>query len=171
MSKGKHWKPAEDEAILRLRDVARLGWKAIAEKMPGRTPASCEQRYYGKLKGARDRAPRPTGPAPSLPVVSWRKRGAAIAGVVAAPAVEIPPVAVDATARQCGPLAFVARGRVLSTEVLRDHAALVARIQVCGDLTRGWFGDPPPGRSALDGRTRAAAEAVQRAFSIAVSDG
>lgn len=157
------WSAAEDAALLRLRDVQRRDWPAIAAILPGRTASSCEQRYYGKLKGARDRTPRRRGPEPSVPAVSWRKRGARLAGVAAA--------AAPAAVAPVPPVTVTRRGRVISTEMLREDAFLRSRIEACGDLTRGFFGDPPPGRSALDERASAAAAAVQRPSGIGVSDG
>ncbi|EJN15708.1 hypothetical protein PMI42_00726 [Bradyrhizobium sp. YR681] len=147
------WSRAEDAELLRLRDVARLDWPAIAAKLPGRSAAACEQRYYGKLKGARDRARRPRVPKPSQPVVSWRKRGAAIVDAAAEPVAAV-PVVVPSTP----PL--ILPKRMPSLDHLRERAELQLRIDRQG-LTAGFFGDPPPGRSALDARARAAAAGVQ----------
>lgn len=159
MIRGQWWTREEDETILRLRDVSRLDWKAIAADVPGRSAAACEQRYYGKLKGVRDRTPRPTGPAPKAGAPGyWRRPRVINVPLPVKPA----PVAAPR---------FVPRGRVLSTDVLRDAARLHARIETSGDLSRGYFGDPPPGRSALDQRAKGAPAAVERPFSIAVSDG
>ncbi|MGM4955674.1 SANT/Myb-like DNA-binding domain-containing protein [Bradyrhizobium barranii] len=159
MSRGRWWSTHEDETILRLRDVSQLNWKAIAAKVPGRSAAACEQRYYGKLQGARNRAPRPTGPAPKPGPRGYWRRPVVVNVPLAAKPAKLPPPP------------FVPRGRVATTEALRDAALLQARIETCGDLTRGYFGDPEPGRSALDQRAKGAPAAVERPFSIAVSDG
>jgi len=55
----------------------------------------------------------------------------------------------------------VERRRMPSLDHLRERAELHLRISGQG-LTAGFFGDPPPGRSALDERVRAAAAATQR---------
>ncbi|WP_039799889.1 SANT/Myb-like DNA-binding domain-containing protein [Bradyrhizobium sp. WSM4349] len=151
------WSAAEDAALLRLRDIERRDWLSIAARLPGRSAASCEQRYYGKLKSSRDCTRRPRGPIPSRPAVSWRKRGGAIAvaPVVDAPA---PPAPVSV------------RTRMPFLDHLRDRAELHLRIDRQG-LTAAFFGDPPPGRSALDQRASAANAAVQRPSGIGVSDG
>ncbi len=131
--------------VLRLRDGEDLDWTTIAAAMPGRTASACEQRYYGKLKGARDRAPRRTGPAPKPGAPGlWRR-----------PVVVNVPLAEKPVA----PLAPVVEiRRMPSLDHLRERAELQLRIDRQG-LTAGFFGDPPPGRSALDERIRAAAAA------------
>lgn len=164
MKRCKRWSAAEDDKLLRLRDQSRLRWSKIAALLPGRTAGACEVRYYTKLGAARDRSHVRPGPKPTLPVVSWRKRGVAIAVVVQ------PPQAAAPAARPVEVASFVPRGHTMSTATLREHAALSARIEACGDLTRGWFGDPPPGRSALDERARAAAGAVQPSLPGEASD-
>lgn len=158
------WSPAEDAALRRLRDIEHLDWLAIAAALPGRSAGACEQRYYGKLKGASGRARRPSRPKLGKPV-SWRKRGAAVAGVVAAPA----PREV-AAAPAPAPVVITPRIRMPSLDGLRERAELHLRIAERG-LTGGVFGDPAPGRSALDERTRAAAEALVRRFDAEASDG
>ncbi|MGY4288870.1 hypothetical protein ACVWXO_008090 [Bradyrhizobium sp. LM2.7] len=155
------WKPAEDADLLRMFDVELLGWPDIANALPGRTAAACEMRYYSKLQGARDREPRRTGPKPIGKAKGYWRR----------PVILSVPLAVAAApAPAQAPAAPMPMRRVVLTEALRKAAAMQARIETCGDLTRGFFGDPPPGRSALDGRARAASAAVQRPFSIGVSD-
>jgi hypothetical protein len=156
------WSADEDTALLRLRDIERRDWLSIAARLPGRSVASCEQRYYGKLKGARDCTRRPRGPIPSRPAVSWRKRGGAIA-VVAPDVVAV----VDVPAP---PAAVAVRTRPPFLDHLRDRAELHLRIDRQG-LTAAFFGDPPPGRSALDQRASAAGVAVQRPSGVGVSDG
>lgn len=64
--------------------------------------------------------------------------------------VPLAPKPADVPAQPTAAPLGARRARVLTTETLREHAALQARIETCGDLTRGFFGDPPPGRSALD---------------------
>jgi hypothetical protein len=147
------WSPHDDAKLLRLRDGERWGFPEIAAAMPGRTAPACEQRYYGKLKGVRDKRPRPSGPKPTVPPVSWRKRGAAVAIVAPAAAVEVvaPPA----------PVAIAPRIRTPLLDGLRERAELHLRIAERG-LTAAFFGDPPPGRSALDERTRAAGAVTQR---------
>lgn len=143
MSRGIWWTAEEDEKLLRLRDGLGLGWKAIAEQMPGRSTASCEQRYYNKLKDARDRTPRPKGPAPKRGAKGYWRRPV-IVNVPLAPK----PAPVPAPA----PAPAVERRRMPSLDHLRERAELQLRIDRQG-LTAGFFGDPPPGRSALDKRS------------------
>src|SRR4051812_43676296 len=161
------WTPYDDATLLRLRDGEGLGFQDVAKRMPGRTASACEMRYYGKLKGARNQTRRASGPRPSIPAVSWRKRGAAVAGVVAAPADVASPALPSATR----PLMISAdRIRMPCLDGLRERAELQLRIDRQG-LTAGFFGDPRPGRSALDERARAPAPVAGRPFSVAVSDG
>lgn len=158
------WKPADDAKLLRLRDVDLLGFAEIAAALPGRTPAACEMRYYGKLKGSRDRRPRPTGPAPVGKAVGyWRKPPAAV-----------PAASNDNSGRAsepapAPPAPVVERKRMPFLDHLRERAELQLRIDRQG-LTAAFFGDPPSGRSALDQRAKARPAGVQRPFSIAVSD-
>jgi hypothetical protein len=156
------WTPHDDKTLLRLRDGERLGFPEIAAAMPGRSASACEMRYYGKLNGVRDKRRRPSGPKPTVPPVSWRKRGAAVAIVAPAPVVEVvaPPA----------PAAIAPRIRTPLLDGLRERAELHLRIAERG-LTAAFFGDPPPGRSALDERTRAAAAGAQRPSGGEVSDG
>lgn len=139
----KWWSLNEDETVLRLRDTACLDWTAIANALPGRSPQACRQRYYSKLKGARNRAARPRGPAPTKPRKRLRKPR---------PVLGLPPEA-PARAEGVAPLrvdiGHARRGPDLTT--LREMAELRLRIAEHG-LTRALFGDPPPGRSALDQR-------------------
>ncbi|BCA04182.1 SANT/Myb-like DNA-binding domain-containing protein [Bradyrhizobium diazoefficiens] len=158
------WSGNEDAELLRMRDVERLDWPEIAAALPGRSGPACEQRYYGKLKGARDRARRPRGPKPSVPAVSWRKRGVAAAGVVP----EI--AAVVAPAAPALPLPVVERKRMPLMDHLRERAELQLRIDRQG-LTAAWFGDPPPGRSALDKRASGSAGHPQPSLAGGGSDG
>jgi hypothetical protein len=151
------WTPYDDATLLRLRDGDGLGFEEIAAELPGRTPAACAIRYYGKLKGAAGRTRRAKGPKPSAPAVSWRKRGASVAGVVAVP--QPAAVVVVAPAAKASPA--VERFRMPCLDHLRENAELQLRIDRQG-LTAGFFGDPPPGRSALDERTRAAGAAAQQ---------
>ncbi|MEY9703736.1 hypothetical protein ACFLEY_21590 [Bradyrhizobium sp. YCK136] len=158
------WSAGEDADLLRLRDVERLDWPAIAAALPGRSGPACEQRYYGKLKGARDRSRRPRGPKPSVPAVSWRKRGVAAAGIV-------PEVAaIVAPAAPVLPMPVVERKRMPLLDHLRERAELQLRIDRQG-LTAAWFGDPPPGRSALDKRASGSAGHPQPSLAGGGSDG
>lgn len=158
MIKFSHWSKDEDERLLRMRDFELLGFDRISAKMPGRTAAACQIRYYKHLAEARDLTPRRSGPKPVGKAIGfWRRPRIVVVPLAPKPA---PPTLET----------FAQRGRVLSTEALREDAALRARIEICGDLTRGYFGDPPPGRSALDQRAMAPAPAAERPLSVAVSD-
>lgn len=147
MIRRSHWTEADQARLLKLRDVDKLDWSAIVAAMPGRTLAGCKIQYYGRLRD-RSQAKRynPTrqlpAPLPPAPVVE--------------PAVTPAPV----IGRQ-------ARGAAL--ECLRDAAELRLRIAERG-VTGGLLGDPPPGRSALDERARAAAAAVQAPVARGASD-
>jgi hypothetical protein len=138
------WREAEQDKLLALRDEQGLDWPAVAAALPGRTEGACKIQYYARL---RDRAQAkrysanrllPPRPAP-VPVI-----------------VTAPPVAP-----QCIMVEMAVPRRSASLDVLRTDADLRARIAERG-LTGGVFNDPPPGRSALDERTRAAAAAAQR---------
>ncbi|BAL77051.1 hypothetical protein [Bradyrhizobium cosmicum] len=144
-AKKVRWTSADDEKLLRLRDGERLSFPEIVKQMPGRTQGACELRYYMGLKGVRDGTERPKGPKPFLPAVSWRKRGAVKAGVVLEPPVAVASLPVPV------PPPVVERRRMPSLDHLRERAELQLRIDRQG-LTAGFFGDPPPGRSALDQR-------------------
>lgn len=151
MTKGQQWLREEDADLLRMRDGERLDWPAISAQLPGRSAAACEQRYYGKLKDVRNRTRRPRGPKPSEPVVSWRKRGAAIGGVVTDSVPPSAPVVLPPVPE---------RTRMPLLDHLRERAELQARIERQG-LTAAYFGDPPPGRSALDQRANGLAAPLQ----------
>jgi len=142
------WSKGDDEKLLRLRDIDRLGWQAISEAFQGRTPAACEMRYYGKLKGARDQQRRQPGPRP-VKAAGYKRRSRT--KFLPAPAAPLQPPKPP----------VVERRRMPSLDHLREAAELRLRIDRQG-LTAGFFGDPPPGRSALDERTRASAGAAQR---------
>lgn len=161
------WSAAEDADLLRLRDVERLDWPAIAAALPGRSGPACEQRYYGKLKGARDRSRRPRGPKPSVPAVSWRKRGVAAAGVAAAGVAAagiVPEVAANISpAAPVLPLPVVERKRMPLLDHLRERAELQLRIDRQG-LTAAWFGEP----AAWSVGTRQARQRLCRASSAII---
>ncbi|MBW7966785.1 SANT/Myb-like DNA-binding domain-containing protein [Bradyrhizobium sp. BR 10261] len=147
--KKRYWSSYEQAKLLRLRDAQKLAWPAIVEAMPGRTEGACKVQYYAILRDqAQARRYRPTRLAVSRP------RPAPVI-------VTAPPVAPATT------IAPAPRGASLSA--LREAAELRLRIAERG-LTGGWFNDPPPGRSALDARRRAAAEATQGRSAGEVSD-
>jgi hypothetical protein len=100
------WTPYDDATLLRLRDGDGLGFEEIAAELPGRTPAACAIRYYGKLKGAAGRTGAPRGQSRARLPVSWRKRGASVAGVVAVPQ----PAAVEVVAPAAKASPAVERG-------------------------------------------------------------
>jgi hypothetical protein len=140
------WDAAEEDHLLFLRDRERLTFKDIGPRI-GRTAAACEVRYYVRLFAFNEA--RHYG----------RKRDLAPRPVpVAKPAkLEIPLPAEHGGYRS------------VNLDGLREWADLRARIAERG-LTGGVFNDPPPGRSALDEHTRAAAAAAQRASGNGGSD-
>lgn len=149
MIRRSHWTEADQARLLKLRDDDGLDWSAVAAAMPGRTLAACKVQYYERLRercGARRySATRQLPPAPPRPAP------------VAAPAVTPAPV-----------VAREARGGSLAG--LREAAELRLRIAERG-LTGGVFGDPPPGRSALDERARPAAAAPELPYKRGGLDG
>lgn len=149
------WDSEEDERLRRLREENGLGWPVIATYFEGRTAAACQIRYYKFLRTSETPDRRP-GPKPRLPAVSWRNRGAALPGVVPPPPA---PAAAPLPPKPIRPIP-VSGNRGPYLEALRERAELHLRIAERG-LTGGVFGDPPPGRSALDERTQGRAAPLQ----------
>ncbi|QPF81651.1 hypothetical protein IC762_17650 [Bradyrhizobium genosp. L] len=111
--------------------------------LPGRTRKACTQAYYRSLDGRLEvierheqRAAQARAAAASVPQKAGRK-----------PKQPEPQPIASPTAALCG----VHGRRQDNLEVLRERADFHARIAERG-LTAGFFGDPPPGRSALDKR-------------------
>ncbi|MET3991656.1 hypothetical protein ABID65_003296 [Bradyrhizobium sp. S3.9.2] len=138
----KIWTGAEDDHLLFLRDREKLTFEAIAARF-GRSRGACKTRYYYDLQrrnGARhytaaDRAARRGDGYPVPPELGE--------GV---PALRLPSIGE--------------RIRMPSLDALREQAELRLRIAERG-LTGGVFGDPPPGRSALDQRANGLAAPLQ----------
>jgi hypothetical protein len=150
--KQPRWTQKERDRLLHLRDVERLKWDAVAARMPGRTRGSCIVQYYDRLRAFNKAQQRPEEPGrygpkpiraapPPLPAPKPARPSVPEAVKPVAP----PLVAVPA------PADIALRRRTAALEVLRAEAELRARIAERG-LTGGLFGDPAPGRSALDRR-------------------
>jgi len=115
-----------------MRDVQKLPWSQIS--LPGRNSKSCQNEYnrngFARL---RDQTPSAVPHASELPRCGR------------------PPVAPSPVIDRKIPPAC----RTDYLDALRERAELQLRIAERG-LTAGFFGDPPPGRSALDERRAAA---------------
>lgn len=150
MSRGPIWTHAEDDELLRLRDVEHLDWDQIAPRLAGRrTVYATKLRYYKALSGVNGAGRNPRRPGRprcdkviKLARVALPPVPAPMPVVVAAPIVPAPLVA---------PAVPVEARRRYITDALREAAELRSRIALQG-LTAGLLGDPLPGRSALDER-------------------
>lgn len=149
----RRWDAADEDHLLFLRDVDRLGFEAIAPRLD-RSMLACQARYYGRLA---DRNGAKHYPA-------WhplaRKAGLPVAPTPAPPAPVAPAPAPPAPPRD---------SRSTNLDGLRDWADLLGRIAERG-LTGGVFGDPPPGRSALDERLHGRQASLQPSLSRGVSN-
>lgn len=123
MRGGRHAPWTEAERQM-LRDQRANGASFAQLSVPGRTQKACVQEYYRSL--------RPESRPTSAP---GRRALADVPGLAAAPAVA----------------AELARPVHRPRYVHDADLDLRARIAAQG-LTAGWFGDPRPGRSALDQR-------------------
>lgn len=147
----KTWTTAEDDHLLFLRDREKLTFEAIAPRF-GRSKLSCKTRYYYDLRhrnGARhytaaDKAARRGVGYPVPP-----KLGEGV------PELRLPSLGE--------------RIRMPSLDGLRERAELNLRIAERG-LTGGVFGDPAPGRSALDQRANGLAAPLQPSLPRGGSD-
>lgn len=139
MTRSVAWTPLEDAEILRLRDDEGLAFDEIVASLPGRTIDAIKLRYYSKLRS------RSLVGQGILRKRGRRRRKIAPEVYVEPPAPPLQPVD-NAGARPPSV-------RRVSTYVLVADAELRARIALQG-LTAGIFGDPPPGRSALDEKKR-----------------
>ncbi|WP_440640262.1 hypothetical protein ACSHT2_02655 [Bradyrhizobium sp. PUT101] len=142
----QRWDAAQEDHLLFLRDREKLRFAEIGPRM-GRSPQACEVRYYTRLFAVNDARHQ------NRVCDAVRPAGGARP---AAPQIPLPD--------EHGGF------RAVDLNGLRERAELLLRIAERG-LTGGVFGDPAPGRSALDQRARAAAAAVGRPFGVGVSDG
>lgn len=138
MPRGRSWTEIEVNRLIALRDDEGLIWSAVARKLGRRSGADggigqcCAAYNYHKAKRARDAAamiaagitPPSPPPSPRAPCDNSSIAPAEVALLVAP----------------------VKRARYFSGD-----GDLMTRIVAQG-LTAGYFGDPPPGRSALDQR-------------------
>lgn len=145
MSNPLPWTPAEDAALLRLRDAEGRCWADIVADLPGRTYGAIKLRYYSALRD-RNAVPKQTRRPgrPRRPKVVEQLAPSVSLGRVAAalPTAPLPAAPL---------LPASLRPRRMSTAILVADAELRARIALQG-LTAGLLGDPLPGRSALDER-------------------
>lgn len=149
MSRGPAWTDEEHAELIRQRSVLMLPWEAV--RLPGRSNKACINEFYKARLSQRiaralhqKRRGRPPGPA-------------------------VKPVPVET----CSSSERVLRSRERRQQdlgVLRDWTALLERIAERG-LTGGCFGDPAPGRSALDQRASAAEAAVELPYKRGGLDG
>jgi hypothetical protein len=128
--RGQPWSDQELARLVRLKDQGAK-WAEIKVALPGRTATAIMQAHY---KIQTDRA-REENRAYARAMASRPKvfAGERTNAPMPAPARVLPE-------RGAG---FVSTSRLLADAELRD------RIEGRG-LTAGWFGDPAPGRSALD---------------------
>lgn len=153
MTARRYWSDAENAKLIELRDAHRLDWRSIAEELPGRGANACQGQYYAEMRR------RKSGLKRVLKIGEHR------------PTRRVDRPAVDAAAKPpAGPVALAPAVRMPLLDGLRERAELHLRIAERG-LTAAFFGDPPPGRSALDERTRAAGAGAQRPSGGEVSDG
>jgi hypothetical protein len=137
MTNRNKWTEAENLELLRRRDELHLKWDAI--DMPGRTSGACQVQYYAVLK---DR-----NAAKKLHRSPWVREPRQVSQCISFGRVSsAPPQGLPVVAGAPGPYR---PARHVSTSVLIADADLRGRIATQG-LTAGLFGDPPPGRSALD---------------------
>ena len=135
MSRGPKWTEAEHLRLRHMREVEQRIWADIS--LPGRSSKACEIEYHraGFIRLS------PVEPKPVPPRERTRR------SAQPQPAHELPDPAIERA---------IPRARRSDLGALRDKAELRDRIIERG-LTGGVFGDPPPGRSALDERRAAAA--------------
>lgn len=135
MPRGRSWTEIEVNRLIALRDDEGLIWSAVARKLGRRSGADggigqcCAAYNYHKAKRAREAAMIAAGITPPSP------RAPCDNSSIAPTPAEV--ALLDAPAK---------RPRYFSGD-----GDLMARIVAQG-LTAGYFGDPPPGRSALDQR-------------------
>jgi hypothetical protein len=153
------WTPEEDAALAALRRQG-LPWRDIPAQMPGRTIHACQQRLFNlKLKSEGKQKNNPaTRRARKLrkqqaalerrEALAKKALGYAIARAEIAAAKER-EAETNRQAAKSQPSA-----RRLSTHVLIADSELRSRIEKQGP--NGLFGDPMPGRSALDRRNAGA---------------
>lgn len=132
----QRWDAAQEDHLLFLRDREKLRFAEIGPRM-GRSPQACEVRYYTRLFAVND-AKHQNRVRDAI-----RPAGAA---KPAAPQIPLP-------AEHGG-------FRAVDLDALRQRAELLLRIAERG-LTGGVFGDPAPGRSALDQRANGLAAPLQ----------
>nr|WP_246718530.1 hypothetical protein [Bradyrhizobium elkanii] len=137
--------------MIRQRSVLMLPWEAV--RLPGRSNKACINEFYKARLSQR------------IARAMHQKRRGRPPG----PAVRPEPEPIET----CSSSEQVLRPRARRQQdlgVLRDWADLRGRIAERG-LTGGWFGDPPPGRSALDQRASEAADAVELPYKRGGMDG
>lgn len=136
MGRGTNWPEARIAELLRLRDVEKLRFHEIGKRL-GTTAASAGTRY--NYHSAKRRIVEATAR-----VRAESADGASMPPVVVPRAPAPPPASV--VAAQASP--EVVQRRRYFHDADNDMRARIARM----GLTGGLFGDPPPGRSALDQR-------------------
>lgn len=141
--KGERWSDDHKQQLVLLREVRRLTWPVITAMFPGRTLGAVTVAYHNigvdrrrreLERVAADRAAQARAVAPAKPVGPQKIKPAIAHRLVeTAPARAVPPASAS----------VVPTSRLVADAELRD------RIAERG-LTAGFFGDPAPGRSALD---------------------
>lgn len=147
MPRGRSWTEIEVNRLIALRDDERLIWSVIARKL-GRSAGAdggvgqcCAAYRFHTARRTRRAAMIAAGLTPSarrVPRDNYQKAKRDTTPTTVA----IEPVPVE-VASPSAP----ARRRYFSD----NETSVMARIAAQG-LTAGYFGDPPPGRSALDQR-------------------
>ncbi|TFV34569.1 hypothetical protein E4K66_30865 [Bradyrhizobium frederickii] len=141
------WDDAEEDHLLFLRDREKLRFNVIGPRL-GRSPEACEVRYYTKLFAVNAANHYGKERSGGRPVGGGKPRPRPAAKPAKPVEMKVPPPAEHGGYR------------AVDLDALRERAELLLRIAERG-LTGGVLGDPPPGRSALDERTRAAAAAAR----------
>lgn len=149
----RRWDSADDDHLLFLRDREGFGFGEIGPRL-GRSALACQARYYGPLA---DRNGANHYPA-------WHPLARRVGAQGRAAPAPLAPVAVAPA-----PPARPREGRLGNLDALRDWADLRSRIAERG-LTGGVFGDPPPGRSALDERLQGRQAPLQPSLAGEASD-
>lgn len=138
----RHWTPNMIDRLFELRDVQKLSWDEIGAQFNDKGANCCTRyNYYStkrRIAAARSRFKAPSG----SDYVAFPAR--AIASPPSPP--PAPPRRI-AIAPALAPAEPVQRPRYFHDA----DADIRARIAAQG-LTAGFFGDPAPGRSALDQR-------------------
>jgi hypothetical protein len=130
--RGERWTERELARLVGLREKHCMTWSAIAELFPGRTIGACTIAYH--MIGVRRSRDAARAAALALAPAPLKIRTAIAHRVLApAPARAMPPASPH----------VVATSRLVADAELRDRIA-------GRGLTAGFFGDPAPGRSALD---------------------